>query len=753
MNKSIDLEIKPVGNGLATIIKEMKEMQKQLSKATDVEEVKKLNKELEKTGDIVDDVNKSIDGFDLKQKFDDAFPGIAPLSSQLGELEDRMYQLAFAGEANSDQFRALQTEAIKMRQTIIGVDKQVDILADNQGLSAFGDGISSVGASLLRLDFKTASDQATTLANSAKKISFAEAMKSVKMLGNTFVQLGKAILTNPLFLIATVVGLIVVGIVKLLDKLGFLKVMFDAIGDAIGWVIQKLKDLLDWIGITDFASEDSAQRTIDRNNRLIKSEEKRVEATVDGLDHEIRMKQIAGEDTTKLERKRLRELYHSAKSQMEMNFQIMESVKLLHGAESDEFKEAMENAKTARIAFRETAQEIEAFDAQVTADKEKKNKEKEATAKTNNEEAVARAKQYAQDRLSAEREIEDLRISLIKDDTEREIAEMETKFNRLIEDTKKSTTLIESEKLAIIDYYGQQRIQAETVITQRIIDQEKAMNNAIAKLLSDANIQYLNDEEQILEEIQQLKNGKQQTEITAIQDEYFLKIEMAREHGLSMLELEEEQQRQIDEVKKKYHDEDVAREDAIKAKKIAGYGEMLDAGQNIMGSLSALNDAVMESQLAGAEGNEKKQEQIRKKAFERNKALQISMAVMSGIQGVINALTAQSVIPDPFGMILKAANAVAVGVTTVANIAKIKSTKYTGSGGGGGGTGTVGSAGGASAVSKIPDISLFGQSNDLNSLSSAKSVESTPTVKAVVVESDITQTQKRVRTIEERSAL
>ena len=459
MNKSIDLEIKPVGNGINTMLKELKEMQKQLKNATDPAEVKKLNDELGKTAETVDDVNKAIDGFDLKQKFDDAFPGIAPLSTQLGELEDRMYQLAFAGKANSDEFRALQGEAIKMRQTIIGVDKQVDILADNQGLSAFGDGISSVGASLLRLDFKTASDQATTLANNAKKISFGEAVKSVKQLGNTFVQLGKAILSNPLFLIATVIGLIVIGIVKLLDKLGFLKVMFEAIGDAIGWVIQKLKDLLDWIGITDFASEDAAQKTIDRNNRLIKSEEKRVEATVDGYDHQIRMAQIAGKDTSKLEIQRLKELYNSAKSQKEMNYEIMQSVKMLHGAESDEYKEAVENARNSRIAFREASQEIQAVRAEQAVKKTENETKQKEEDKKNREDGIAKAREYANNRLNAERQIEDLRLELIADDTERELAIMQTKYDRLIEYTRKSTTLLESEKSVIIEAYGLQRIE------------------------------------------------------------------------------------------------------------------------------------------------------------------------------------------------------------------------------------------------------------------------------------------------------
>jgi len=752
MNKVIDLEIRPVGGGIKTLNDGVKELKKNIENATDTADVEKLNKALKQTEGEIEDINKAIDGFDLHQKFDDVYEGIAPLSSRLGELEDRMYELAFAGKANTDEFRLMQAEAINMRQTIISVDKQVDIMADNQGLAVFGEGLASVGDSLLRMDFDTASKQAQTLAMNAGKISFGEAVKSVKQLGQTFVSLGKAIITNPIFLIATVIGLIVVGIVKLLDKLGFLKVMFDAIGSAIDWVVQQLKDFLDWIGLTDFASEDAAQNTIDRNKRIIESEKAKGEIITDGYDHEIRMAKIAGEDTTKLEKKRLKDIKKRAKDQVNMNLQIVKSVKMLHGAESDEFKEAMKTARESVLAFREASQEIEAFDAQVVADKKKRDDDKAKEDGDKRKDAIAKAKQFAQDRLNAERLIEDLRNEMIEDDVERELALSETKYNRLIEDTKKSITLTEQEKLVIIEAYGVQRETAEDKIRQKIIDQERAMNDEIAKILKQSAEAWAMEEEMLMEEIYQMTLTDQQREVIAVQDKYFQLIEMAKQHGLDTALLEEEQAKAIDDIDKKYFDEEVARQEALKAKKLAQFGEVMDAGSNVLNSLSALNDAAMEAQLAGAEGNEKKQEQIRKKAFERNKALQISMAVMSGIQGVVNALTAQSVIPEPFGTILKAVNAVVIGATTVANIAKIKSTKYTGSGGGGGGTGTTGSVG-SSASSQMPNISMFGQSNDLNSLTSAKSVESQPVVKAVVVESDITQTQQRVRTIEERSAL
>lgn len=58
--------------------------------------------------------------------FEDVYGELQPLSARLGELEDRLYEMALAGEQNTDQFRELQAEAIRYRQTIQQVDAQVD---------------------------------------------------------------------------------------------------------------------------------------------------------------------------------------------------------------------------------------------------------------------------------------------------------------------------------------------------------------------------------------------------------------------------------------------------------------------------------------------------------------------------------------------------------------------------------------------------------------------------------------------------
>ena len=93
-----------------------------------VNDLNKLEKELEG----VDKATKqtSQDMYNLSARFEDIYGDLQPLSSRLGEIEDRMYELALAGKQNTDEFRALQAEVVRYRQTIIETDRSVDLLAE-----------------------------------------------------------------------------------------------------------------------------------------------------------------------------------------------------------------------------------------------------------------------------------------------------------------------------------------------------------------------------------------------------------------------------------------------------------------------------------------------------------------------------------------------------------------------------------------------------------------------------------------------
>lgn len=184
-------------------------------------------------------------------------------------------------------------------------------------------------------------------------------------------------------------------------------------------------------------------------------------------------------------------------------------------------------------------------------------------------------------------------------------------------------------------------------------------------------------------------------------------------------------------------------EEAEKRKAIAdeGFQNAISAGNQI----ASINSDLAQAAVNNAEGNEEKQQAIRKKSFERNKKIQIGLAVISGIQGVINALTANSVIPEPFGTVLKVANAVAVGIATAANIAKIKSTKFQGGGSVGGA-----STGGGGAPAPQPQQLFAAQElpgTETDTVGQGAGSRQN-TIRAVISESEVTNAQNTINNFE-----
>ena len=125
------------------------------------------------------------------------------------------------------------------------------------------------------------------------------------------------------------------------------------------------------------------------------------------------------------------------------------------------------------------------------------------------------------------------------------------------------------------------------------------------------------------------------------------------------------------------------------------------------------------------------------------KGIAVSQATINTFQGVTSALSATSVIPDPFGAILKFANAAAIGIAGFINVKKILATKPVSTSAPGGGSG-----GGAP---KPPAFNLV-QGTKSNQI--ADSVQSgTQPVKAYVTSKDVTSRQEMDRNIEGGASL
>lgn len=101
-----------------------------------LKEVDAANKDLV---NVLANANAAVDAnkakvIGLGSSFEDVYGDLQPLTTRLGELEDRMYELALAGQSNTDEFKQLQAEAIKYRQTIQQVDSAVDTFAKRSAI-------------------------------------------------------------------------------------------------------------------------------------------------------------------------------------------------------------------------------------------------------------------------------------------------------------------------------------------------------------------------------------------------------------------------------------------------------------------------------------------------------------------------------------------------------------------------------------------------------------------------------------------
>ena len=88
---------------------------------------KQVSKDFDNLSDSMDDASKSTNK--LHEKFEDAYKGAEPLTTVLGEMEDKLYQMALAGKQSTDEFSELLAEVGKYRKTQIETDLAVDTAA------------------------------------------------------------------------------------------------------------------------------------------------------------------------------------------------------------------------------------------------------------------------------------------------------------------------------------------------------------------------------------------------------------------------------------------------------------------------------------------------------------------------------------------------------------------------------------------------------------------------------------------------
>lgn len=576
----------------------------------------------------------------------------------------------------SAEYQALKTRLEQLKDAQKDFNEEIGANAGPAFESA-GNNLRNLQSRLGTLDLDGAAQSINGLANNIKNLNFSGATEGSSNFGKSILNLGKSLLANPIFLIGTVLALLITNFDKLANAVPLVGIAFEAIGAVIGAVKDAIFGFTDAIGLTAVAAGDAVdaaigsldenQKKLDNARRLAVANAQKTGQDVEAVNKEYRDKQV--KENSDLINK--------------INAFEKRGVKL-----TKEQLDARKKAIDANTELAIQAAEKEANSVQKTredaAKEEEQRLEREARAA---EAARDKARQAADARKQREKEVTDAikeaqeqRYQATLSDEERELRQVELKYAQLIEKAGKNKDLINQieeerfiQRQAIRDRYTAQEQANEDAAEAARLARERA---AAAK----ANEQRIVTEDNYFKLSRDLENrqtaeregeraAKKEREIENLVSEYEEKFALASGNADLELKLQEQQKRDLARIDRQYKDEQKTADDKSNAERIEGFMKtsnmITQSATDGLSTLASLNEA-----FSG------KSEASQKKAFQRNKALQIAQAGVTTYQNAVAAASSQYVTGDPSSVVragLAAASAIAAGL---ANIAKIKATTF-----------------------------------------------------------------------------
>lgn len=465
-----------------------------------------------------------------------------------------------------------------------------------------------------------------TLVKVQGAMALQQGLAGLKNLGDGFKVLGTIIKANPLMLLVTILTAIGAAAFALKDKVKILGDIFDAVGNAIGFVVDAIKEFTDWIGISSFALDEATEKQVE----AMKTQSDAIQGR---YDKEIKLAQAAGKNTAALEVEKQKAIIQTAVLETKLLKQTYELKGELTEEERTRLKELVKIVSDAST---------------------------------------------------------EIQVINIKEKTEANKLQ-EEKTKKWIEENKKKEI-------------------AEREFQQKVFDE---WMKSIQKRKTE--------EERIRKENEDRIKAQEEVDATRINN------------NLERLALEEEQAKALKDYRlQEYRDE---------------MAQRIQLESDAINSVQALSDIAFAIRLKNVKKGSAEEERLAKQSFKINKALAISSSTINSIESISAYLKKNPLliggVPNPGAI----AGLAALVTTNAANIVKIASTQFNG-GGSGGDTPTAG------AVSiEAPRINTPTQgSTELNANGTVKQQGNNSQVfKAIVVETDITKTQKRVKTLETNS--
>ena len=477
----------------------------------------------DETAKDFDTLNKSIDNTtkstkNLNSTFEEVYGELQPLTTRMGEAEDRLYELALAGDTASKEYQELLTKVGEYRKVQIQTDLAVDgaattmtqklgsalngatsgFAATQGAMALFGDENQALEESLLKVQSALAIQQGVQgLTEAYRELSIGTKIAGAAQAAFTFVT-GGATTAMKLFrlaLISTGIGAIVVAVGMLIANFskvtafvkkgidsfrnlgGVMKIILLPITAAIA-AFDLVKMGLQALGVieSDYEKEAKArhkakmERYLEESRALSKqSDDLRAasRARQKALDDEIEMLEAQGKKTTILQRQKLEQNIQLAKQEAEIAKQRAELAEKNNTIVKGTFKALYEG----RLRdIEENERKLLIFDTKVNTEK------------------LKNYKKYTKDRREEAKKLKEEEQRLLDEEIDAEIKLLAELDKIRIENEARFRTEQENELLAVEEKYDKLESMAYG-------NAEALENIEIARLNAEneINLQYANE--------------------------------------------------------------------------------------------------------------------------------------------------------------------------------------------------------------------------------------------------------------------
>ena len=740
---------KKLDKDLESIEQNLKDIDKQADKTFDGENLKNFQKESAKTGEAVKSVKTRLRELEdeMADIGDVGSPQFQKLAKEAGVLKDKVNNAKAATKAMSADFPKLQLGvqafqamggaaqgAIGVTQLLgdeneaitKGIQKMMAVQSILNGVNSVANALSdetALGLKVRTVRTNILAAAEVRAAGATKGVTIAQkALAAAQIVGAGAMQVLNFVMSlNPVFIL-------IAAFAALAAAFAF----FSSDSETAAEKSEELNASLD-----RQAAALKRLRVVSAKLHETRMRELEILEASEKEKHEARLKRLGEEESERV--LELISLKNGYNKQLELYEQALKE------EDNETAKSIKDRIKTDKARIAELKLNNEEFNLSRREEEKSysdflKSEEEKRTAEEEKQQQkrLAAWKTYNKNRISARRLAQDLHDQIEGD----EITANNIKFERLIEDTKKNQTLLQSERRDIIASYETLQEEAENeIITKRAAKREAELikiNEEEAKRLEE---EYARQDEQF-KLLNSLKNTKleaeiaeREAEIEAIVADYEVKFALAVGNKELEMELELAQSEELNALK----DADAAKEDE---RNKASFDRKIQTAQDYASSVNSLAQGIFEiSNNIGKQDDASKEKRARRQ-FNINKGLQLGMAVIQGVQGTMAAFSSGAAVPIA-GAVLGPLYAGVAAAGAAVNIAKIATTKFNSSGSGGGGGGgsapsapSVGSVGGGG--SRPANFNVVGDSGT-NQL--AESLGNQPPVQAFVVGSEVTTQQ------------